>query len=551
MVNEKPDADLWAGFSPKLVALLGIFAAEKFLVLHLPPGWMLSGVHWLGGTPIVFSLSLLFFSRRKSSLIDLQYLPVDYRFVFLHVVALIAIIVLRFELPPSHYSADSLRFQAIATLWTGLLIVAIFSLIAAFIPWRRQWRIAWELGFAWIYALSCTAAVVIIRSIGDSTWDAASSPLGRFLHQACFRQTQWLLHVFYPLVLADPERHLLGTTTFMVRVSWLCSGIEGLVLVAVFIVAWLIYARRELRIDRAILLLPLALVVTWYLNIVRLTALIAMGNAGHGEIAAQGFHAQAGWITLNLIALSFLLLVQRVRWFRKTVVDERRDAHRPTRTDTEGSPSPNFAVIYLLPFSAIVVASLITQAVSSGFEWLYPLRFLVGLIALWVFRKDYRALNWRFGWMGIVAGLAVAGMWMGLHFAVVHGEQSRVATAVGLAKLSALPRYGWIGIRILAAVITVPIAEELAFRGFLARRTQSADFQELPFARLGAFPLILSSVAFGAMHGKMWIAGTIAGLVFGLVAKMRNRMGEAVAAHATANLAIAMLALVRNDYSLW
>jgi membrane protease YdiL (CAAX protease family) len=49
----------------------------------------------------------------------------------------------------------------------------------------------------------------------------------------------------------------------------------------------------------------------------------------------------------------------------------------------------------------------------------------------------------------------------------------------------------------------------------------------------------------------MWIGGILSGIVFALVAKFRNRLGEAVAAHATANLLIAIWVLTRSDYSLW
>jgi membrane protease YdiL (CAAX protease family) len=49
----------------------------------------------------------------------------------------------------------------------------------------------------------------------------------------------------------------------------------------------------------------------------------------------------------------------------------------------------------------------------------------------------------------------------------------------------------------------------------------------------------------------MWIAGTLAGIVFALVAKVRGRLGEAVAAHATANLLIALWVLARGDYRMW
>jgi membrane protease YdiL (CAAX protease family) len=63
--------------------------------------------------------------------------------------------------------------------------------------------------------------------------------------------------------------------------------------------------------------------------------------------------------------------------------------------------------------------------------------------------------------------------------------------------------------------------------------------------------VLVSSLLFGAMHGRMWFAGTLAGIAFCMLAKRRGRLGEAVAAHATANLMIAVWVLARGDYSLW
>jgi CAAX prenyl protease-like protein len=79
----------------------------------------------------------------------------------------------------------------------------------------------------------------------------------------------------------------------------------------------------------------------------------------------------------------------------------------------------------------------------------------------------------------------------------------------------------------------------------------SADVEAVPFSRLSVLAIAVSAVVFGVLHGNMWVAGTIAGVVFALVAKLRGRLGEAVAAHATANLLIAAWVLARGDYRMW
>ena len=91
----------------------------------------------------------------------------------------------------------------------------------------------------------------------------------------------------------------------------------------------------------------------------------------------------------------------------------------------------------------------------------------------------------------------------------------------------------WVTIRVLAAVITVPLAEELAFRGFLMRRLTSTDFESVSFRRVPWFALLASATAFGLLHGGNWIAGCVAGILFGLLVVRRGIIGSCVA-HATA-----------------
>jgi len=321
----------------------------------------------------------------------------------------------------------------------------------------------------------------------------------------------------------------------------------------VFTTGWIIYTRRELRLGRALLLVPIALAISWLLNLVRIAALIALGNAGYARIALNGFHSQAGWILFNVIALTFLLTAEHLPWVRR----KPPPTHPLQGKDLQPSSDlydRNLAAPYLVPFLAVLATSLLTRAVSSGFDALYPLRFVVALIALVYYRADYRRLyqqsQWRFGWLGPLAGIVIFAFWLPLaHFnGLVPGSSP---LPYQLAQLPSSERIAWITIRALAAVLTVPVAEELAFRGYLARRIQSSDIDSIPFANLSLIAILISSVAFGALHGSMWIAGILSGLIFALVAKFRNRLGEAIAAHATANLLIAIWVLTRHDYSLW
>ena len=129
----------------------------------------------------------------------------------------------------------------------------------------------------------------------------------------------------------------------------------------------------------------------------------------------------------------------------------------------------------------------------------------------------------------------------------IHGDR---AFENGLARLSAGAGAVWLTFRVLGAVVTVPLAEELAFRGYLLRKLISSDFRSVAFDRFTWLSFLGSSVLFGALHGR-WVAGIVAGMLFALAARHRGRFSDAVYAHAIANALIAVLVLTTKSWSLW
>lgn len=202
---------------------------------------------------------------------------------------------------------------------------------------------------------------------------------------------------------------------------------------------------------------------------------------------------------------------------------------------------------YLVPFLAILAASLVSKAASGNFEWLYPLRFLAAAIAMWYYRRKLKQIDWRFGWIAPVTGMLVFFVWLIPSFRTSSPEASAVGQA--LAGLSPAARWSWVAFRIAAAVITVPIAEELAFRGYLARRLVNREFDSVPFSAVTILSIGVSSAAFGVMHGRQWIVGILAGVAYAAVMKWKGRLGDAIVAHATTNLLLGIWVLSRGDWS--
>jgi exosortase E/protease (VPEID-CTERM system) len=301
-----------------------------------------------------------------------------------------------------------------------------------------------------------------------------------------------------------------------------------------FCTAWLWYFRREYIFPRALIIAPIAVLVIFLLNSVRIAALVLLGDAGYEKMATLGFHSQAGWIAFNLAAFGVAFVTKRSTWLNRTAHEPKVGAHDATAA-------------YLLPLLAILAAGMLAHTLSAGFDFMYPLRLVCAVAALWAFRRSYADLNWGFTWRGIVVGVAVFGVWAAFaKFLTVPA-----AMPDGLAQLPGPARAAWIGCRAAAAIITVPIAEELAYRGFLMRRIAGAQFESVPLQSVPWPAIALSAVVFGITHGNLWFPGIVAGLAYGAVAVKTGKMGESVAAHATTNTLVAIQVLLLGQWQLW
>ncbi len=61
----------------------------------------------------------------------------------------------------------------------------------------------------------------------------------------------------------------------------------------------------------------------------------------------------------------------------------------------------------------------------------------------------------------------------------------------------------------------------------------------------------MSSVAFGLLHGNLWLAGILAGLLYAWSLLRRGNIADAVVAHATTNALLAGYVLIFQEWHLW
>ena len=378
---------------------------------------------------------------------------------------------------------------------------------------------------------------IVAVEIGGTT-----GRLWQAFHGWTFDAARMVLAWLDPDVVCRPEKFELGIRDFSVSIAPVCSGFEGIGLIWAFLGGYLVLFRRDLRFPQALLLIPIGTVIIWLFNVMRIVVLVLVGAWGRPEVALGGFHSQAGWLAFNIVGLGLVAISRRAGLFSK--VDDPADmpevaTHNPTAA-------------YLGPFLAIVATAMVTGAMSDGqFDWLYPARVVVALTALFSFRRAYTELRWTWSWPAVAVGVVVFLIWIALEPG--SGTDAKASGHTLVRKLAEIPRWWaalWLVARTIGSVLTVPLAEELAFRGYLARRMTAADFESVPGASLSWPALLLSSVLFGAIHqGRL--AGTIAGVLYGLVFRHRGQLCHAVLCHATTNALIAASVLFFGSWSLW
>ena len=452
--------------------------------------------------------------------------PLRFGWMVVHLLLIAVLALLSFVL--YRYTPNDLALAGVVALWIVVGCTAVAAALLAMAPGPLWWDTVRALGPIWWYAAIAALLGTAAMQLTQLLWDPTAA--------LTFDLVRRLLTPVLPALTADPAARVLSTGRFAVQIAEGCSGLEGGGLMLAFSGAWLLYFRHEYIFPRALLLIPASIAAIFALNVVRLAALMLIGDAGFPDVAVYGFHSQAGWIAFNAVACALVLLSRRSAWLNRTVTrsDVSPAAHNPTAA-------------YLMPLLAILAAGAVTRALSSDFEFLYPLRVAAGLWMLLRYRRSLAGLDWGWSWRGPALGIVVFLLWIGSAHLQLH--------AAGMPeKLAALPsalRGLWIVSRLAGGVLIVPIAEELAYRGYLMRRLTKPDFDAVPFQSVRWPALAATALLFGVAHGALWLPGIAAGVVFGLLVVRRGQIGEAVVAHATSNALIAAGVLGWNQWQLW
>lgn len=209
-------------------------------------------------------------------------------------------------------------------------------------------------------------------------------------------------------------------------------------------------------------------------------------------------------------------------------------------------------LVRVLPFAVFAALTLFQGRFGEESQyWVYTLKTVVGAWILWAVRRHVRELKWNFSWEAVVAGVGVFAIWVGLDgFYPMYAERCgnfNPARTYGAG--SAMAAF-FIGVRALGSSLVVPPLEELFYRSFIYRYLIKAHFLDVPFSRLQWRSFLITGIIFGIGHYE-WLPGILCAFAYQALVIRKNRLGDAITAHAITNFLLAVWIVVNDAYRFW
>jgi uncharacterized protein len=219
------------------------------------------------------------------------------------------------------------------------------------------------------------------------------------------------------------------------------------------------------------------------------------------------------------------------------------------------------ALVRVVPFTLFLALTFLQDRFGEAARyWIYFGKTVAGGAMLLVLFRYIRELEWRFSWAAVVVGIGVFVMWVGLDELFVRlgwpNSYPKVKTPGGpwnpheaFGVNSPLALF-FIVMRIAGSTLVVPPLEEAFYRSFVYRFLATKDFLSVPLGRFLPVPFLVTSVLFGLAH-REWLAGVLCGFAYQGLVIWKNRLGDAVTAHAITNFLLGLWIVWRGAWIFW
>ena len=219
-------------------------------------------------------------------------------------------------------------------------------------------------------------------------------------------------------------------------------------------------------------------------------------------------------------------------------------------------------VARVVPFVLFVLLTFTQEWFGpAGRHWVYLTKTLLGAAMLAAVWPAVAEMRWAWSWEALAVGVGLFVVWVGLDDFLIllgwKGSYPKLNFGAGTPwnphvdfDQSAAWAWSFIIVRLAGSTLVVPPLEEAFFRSFVYRYISKADFLSVPLGAFAARPFFITSALFAAEH-REWLAGLICGFAFQWLVCRKQRLGDAMAAHAITNLLLGLWVVWRGEWRFW
>src|SRR5438552_193228 len=176
-------------------------------------------------------------------------------------------------------------------------------------------------------------------------------------------------------------------------------------------------------------------------------------------------------------------------------------------------------------------------------------------LAAWVIlqvRPLVQEMRWKISWEAVVVGIGIFAAWVGLDGLYPRlGKLDAGANPYQQFGQGSALAWFYIVAHIAGMTLVVPPTEEVFYRSFVYRFFVRINFLTMPLGQFHGLSFVVTSVIFGLMHPDRWLAGILCGLAYQWLVVRKDRLGDAMTAHAITNFLLGLWVIWKGAWNFW
>jgi len=197
--------------------------------------------------------------------------------------------------------------------------------------------------------------------------------------------------------------------------------------------------------------------------------------------------------------------------------------------------------------------------------WFYLAKTFVGVWLAWEMRPFVSEMRWAFSWEAVAVGAVIFAIWVGLD--PFYPKFNALIAKLGWSKffgttdqmawnpqvqfgVNSAAAWFFMIVHILGMTFVVPPLEEVFYRSFLYRYIARQKFLSVRLDQFLPLPFFATVAVFGFSHNE-WLAGILCGAAFQWLVLRKNRLGDAMTAHAITNFLLGAWIVWKGAWNFW